>query len=194
MKNSIWVWIASAAVLIIVVLGFWWWRGAGAGTLGYGPTANDTLQSANVPSGSVTPAVLSGSVSSILSKIPEASQFAGLLSQTGVAAELIGNGPYTLFVPTNGAFSRMPPGSLNLTAAALKRLVQYHVISGKAIDVNVQTSGTTQALSKDMLNFSVRQGDKSARVNSSVALQAFKASNGVVYLIDQVLIPPIKTQ
>ena len=81
-----------------------------------------------------------------------------------------------------------------MDAAGLKRLVEYHIVSGKSIDVNVQTSGTTQALSKDTLNFSVREGDKSARINSSVALQAYKASNGIVYLIDQVLIPPVQTQ
>ena len=96
-----------------------------------------------------------------------------------------------MFVPTNTSFSLLPPGALNLTTAQLKRLVEYHVISGKQIDVNLQVAGTATALSKDMLNFSVLVSDKSARINSSVALRAYKASNGIVYIVNGVLLPPL---
>ena len=113
-----------------------------------------------------------------------------MLQSTGVASQLSGKGPYTLFIPINEAYAHLPPGALDLSATALKRLAQYHVVAGRAVDVNAEISGTIQALSKDMLNFSVRPGDKSARINSAVALQEFKAQNGVVYLIDQVLLPP----
>ena len=130
----------------------------------------------------------SGNIVSVLGSIANGSKFAALLSSTGVASQLSGKGPYTLFVPINDTFSRVPT---NLSASDKKRLAQYHVVSGKNIDVNIQQSGTIQALSKDMLNFSVRQGDKSARVNSSVALEKYTTSNGTIYLIDQVLLPPL---
>ena len=190
-----WAWIIGAAVVIIIILGLWWLNMGGsthAGEAGYNATSTDALVSNNAPT---TPAVSAqartGSVVSVLSGIPDASKFAAQLGSTGVASSLTGKGPYTLFVPINEAYAHVAPGVLSgLSAAQLKRLIQYHIVSGKAIDVNIQQAGTVQALSTDTLNFSVRPGDKSARINSSVALQSFKAQNGVVYLIDQVLIPP----
>ena len=89
----------------------------------------------------------------------------------------------------------LPTGTINdLDGAQLKRLVEYHIISGKEIDVNAETAGTVMALSKDLLNFSKNPGDVSARVNSSVVLHAYKTSNGVVYIIGTVLLPPLPAQ
>jgi uncharacterized surface protein with fasciclin (FAS1) repeats len=193
-----WIWILGVLVVIVVLLGFWWLHGSQGdmtGNVNYGTgssTPDALLSSAGLPP--VSPVVAesrpSSTVNAIVASLSGESRFAGLLSSTGVSSLITGKGPYTVFVPTNAAFSLLPPGALNLSATGLKRLVEYHIVSGKKINVNIQTSGTIQALSKDMLNFSVLTGDKSARINSSVALHEYVASNGVVYVISEVLLPP----
>jgi uncharacterized surface protein with fasciclin (FAS1) repeats len=83
-------------------------------------------------------------------------RFNQLLSQTGVINSISGKGPYTVFVASDGAFSRLPPGTINnMSATQLKRTMQYHVVSGKALDVDAIESGQIQALSRDMINFQV---------------------------------------
>ncbi len=76
-----------------------------------------------------------------------------------------------------------------MTAAQKKRMVQYSVVSGRALNVNVQDSGSVKALSGDLLNFNVGSTGL-VQVNSSYALAAYKATNGIVYVINQPLLPP----
>jgi uncharacterized surface protein with fasciclin (FAS1) repeats len=133
-------------------------------------------------------------VTGVLSELSDATRFYSILKSTGVGTILSGAGTYTLFVPTNESFSLLPPGSLDLTAVQLKRLVEYHVVVGKEIDINAESAGIEQALSGDMLNFSVFPSDQSARINSAVALKEYKTGNGVIYLVSEVLLPPINPQ
>ena len=138
----------------------------------------------------------SQSVVSVAESIPGATTFASWLQSTGVAAKLTGKGPYTIFVPTDGSVSQLPAGTFtNLSAAGKLRFVEYAVVSGKAIDAGAQNqvAGTIQALSGDSINFSYGN-QKIPMVNSSIVITEYKASNGIVYLIDSPLLPPTKTQ
>jgi uncharacterized surface protein with fasciclin (FAS1) repeats len=131
-------------------------------------------------------------ITAIAEGLPDATRFGTLLETSGVAAQLKGASSYTVFVPTDRALRLLQEGTLgNMNEVQLKRFVQYHVVVGRTIDVNATDSGTVQALSNDMLNFSLRSGDKSARVNNSIVLQAYKGKNGIVYLINNALIPPV---
>ena len=132
------------------------------------------------------------SVVAVVQSLANDSRFAGLLSSTGVASLLTGPGPYTIFVPTNAAFGQLPAGTITkLNSTELKRFVEYHIVSGRAIDVAAELTGTIQALSHDALNFSFSTIDRIPMVNSAVLITEYKAKNGIVYLIDNVLIPPI---
>ncbi len=131
-------------------------------------------------------------VASIAEGLPDATRFAMLLESTGVEKLIVSGQPYTVFVPTDRAVHQLPPTLLDtMTPAQLKHLVEYHVVTGRVIDVNAVDNGTVPSLSKDALNFSVNPGDQSARVNSSEVLEAYRGKNGVVYLINSVLIPPL---
>lgn len=131
-------------------------------------------------------------VYSIATTLPGATRFGALLKSTGVSSTLSGSGTFTVFVPTDAAFKLVPPGYLeNLNAAGLKRLVQYHVVAGRALDTDATNVGTIQALSKDSLNFSL-DTNKLPNVNSSLILRQYLAKNGIVYSIDVVLLPPLK--
>ena len=128
-------------------------------------------------------------VVSVAQGISDASVFASWLVSSGVAAELAGS-TYTLFVPTDAAIAALPAGTYrDQSAAGKKRFVEYYVVPGTVIDANATLAGSVQALSRDMLNFTKREG-KPPLVGSAPIITSYKASNGVVYLIGGTLIPP----
>lgn len=80
-----------------------------------------------------------------------------------------------------------------MTAADKQRLIRYHVVSGRAIDVDAMSSGQIQALSGDTLNFNYG-ANKLPMVNSAIVVAQYQAKNGIVIVIDNVLLPPKKIQ
>jgi transforming growth factor-beta-induced protein len=112
------------------------------------------------------------------------------------AADLVdtlkGAGPFTVFAPTDDAFNKLPAGTLNSLLQdipALKNVLLYHVVSGKvmAADVVKLTSATT-VLGKNV-TVKVEQGNVYIN-DAKVIITDIKASNGVIHVIDTVLIPP----
>ena len=203
-------WLAGfIALAVIAALGLWWfsWTQPISSATPGNPTEHAANTDTNTPgtgtgstSGSTATNVVvpedrsNATVVDIATSISGTSQFAALLQSTGVAATMTGAGPYTIFVPTDGAFQQLPSGSINgLSATDKKRLVEYHIISGRAVDTQAQMAGSMPALSGDALNFSYAES-KIPMVNSAIIIKAYKAKNGMVYLIDNVLIPPTKTQ
>ena len=114
------------------------------------------------------------------------------------AADLVGTlkgpGPFTVFAPTDEAFAKLPAGTLdNLlkpeNKAMLVRVLTYHVVPGKVMATDVVKISSTKAVSGDALNVKVSGGDvmvgKARVVKTDIA-----ASNGVIHVIDHVLLPP----
>jgi uncharacterized surface protein with fasciclin (FAS1) repeats len=190
MKSNRGLW--ALLVLIIVVIGLGWWWIASTNSSGTSGADMASTTTATTTSNRVTAVDRSSSsVASIAESISGSATFASWLRSTGVAAQITGKGPYTIFVPTDGSISQLPKGTFtNLTAAQQKRLVQYHVVSGRAIDVSAEKAGVITALSKDPLNFSTT--NNIPMVDSAIVVAEYKGSNGIVYVIDNVLIPPQK--
>ncbi|MES2006690.1 MAG: fasciclin domain-containing protein [Patescibacteria group bacterium] len=180
---------------VIVALLLWWLMGWQSSTK-VSNTATTTPQGGvSSGPGGVTVQNSPGTVRDVIADIEYGSRFSQLLSSTGVGATLTGKGPYTVFVSTDGAFGRLVPGTVNsLSATELKRLVQYHVVVGKRLDVDALQSGQIQALSRDTLNFNVDAAKKEVYVNSGRVIAAYSTSNGIVYVINSVLVPPKATQ
>lgn len=189
--------IGVIVAIIIAAFGFWFFASKLLIPLGLGPLSMPTaatstaLTAATSTTSAITSAhTTSRTALSTISRIPNTSRFRALLSSSGVTASISGKGPYTVFVPTDTAFNKLPVGTISsLTADQKKRLVQYHVVPGRAINISLQRSGTIEALSRDVLNFSFG-ADKVPMVNSAVVTAQYTVSNGIVYVIDNVLIPP----
>ncbi len=189
-NSNVWMWALGIIVILVLGIGLWWANGGMSATNG-SPTASSTPEAATTTTQPVAVETRTGTVASVVAGLSGASRFASLFASTGVAATITGKGPYTIFVPTDEAYAASAAAINAMTAAQKKRLVQYHVVSGKMLDVDAVSSGNYTALSKDSLNFNVRTQDKSAFVNSAYVIRQYKASNGVVYLIGgAVLIPP----
>ncbi len=113
------------------------------------------------------------------------------LTVTGLVDALKGDGPFTVFAPTDAAFAKLPKGTLESLLEdkeALKKILLYHVVEG-AVDSKAVTglkSATT--LSGDDVHISMKDGG--VRINSANVTGAdVAASNGVIHVIDAVLIP-----
>lgn len=108
----------------------------------------------------------------------------------GLVETLKGAGPFTVFAPTDEAFAKLPAGtvdSLLKDIPKLKEILTYHVVSGKvmAADVVKLKSATTVQGSDVKIDAS-----KGVKVNdSTVTTPDVAADNGVIHIIDTVLIP-----
>ncbi len=108
---------------------------------------------------------------------------------------LKGDGPFTVFAPTNEAFAKLPAGTVeNLlkpeNKAQLVAVLTYHVVPGKIMSKdlkNGQTAATVQGK-----NITVTLKDGKAMINNATVTAAdIEASNGVVHVIDTVILPPM---
>lgn len=197
-QSNVFGWVVGAIVVVIIILGLWWIVQSGTNAPAGGtatttpPAATSTGTGATGGAQAVTSEVRTGStVNAVIASLSTASRFASLYTSTGVSASATGKGPYTVFVPSDSAFANLSPGTLaNMTAAQQKRLVQNHVVSGKMLDLDAVSSGNHTSLSKDALNFNVQPQTKIAYVGSGYVLTQYRASNGIVYVISAVLVPP----
>lgn len=108
----------------------------------------------------------------------------------GLQNTLSGPGPFTVFAPTDQAFAALPPGTLdNLlkNKTALTDVLTYHVVSGTYFSSGL-TSGAVPTVEGKSVNIVVGQGVKVNGANVVVADEA--VTNGVIHIIDKVLIPP----
>lgn len=186
-------WASIGVVVVLVGLGIWWYSTSNSATPADVSTndgaVTDTSDTVNVSINTVDR--VSSTVASIAESISGASTFGSWLVSTGVASQITGKGPYTIFVPTDKAVAALKAGTFNnLSTAEQKRFVQYHIISGRALDIDAMQSGTIVALSKDALNFS--NTNNIPMVNSGIVITQYKGSNGIVYEINTVLVPPKK--
>jgi uncharacterized surface protein with fasciclin (FAS1) repeats len=193
--NKSTAWTIGVVAVILILIGLWWAYGKTpeASTAGENATSTATSTAQQATTTSIARENrTSSSALSVIASLPEASTFSSYLSSTGVSSSVSGTGPYTIFVPNNAAFAKLAAGTVSaLSAAQKKRLVQYHIVSGKKIDIDAVDTSTIQALSKDMLNFQAYGGSQGGIVNSSIVLRQYNAKNGVVYIVNTVLLPPL---
>jgi uncharacterized surface protein with fasciclin (FAS1) repeats len=109
----------------------------------------------------------------------------------GLATTLSNDGPFTVFAPTDEAFGALPAGTVDALLQdpqALASVLLYHVVAGEvfAADVANLTSATT--LEGAMIAIDTSNG---VMINNAKVIQAdVRASNGVIHVIDKVLLPP----
>ena len=147
-----------------------------------------------VPAASAAPAreAAAPSIAGVATKTPQLSTLLTLVKKAGLAGTLSNPGAYTVFAPTNAAFAKVPKATLDSLAknpAALKRVLLYHVVAGKVPAAKVVTLRSAKTLAGPAVR--IRVAGKTVRINSAAVTKAdVRASNGIVHVIDRVLIPP----
>ena len=124
-------------------------------------------------------------------RTPQLSTLNKLIVDAGLADTLRGTGPFTVFAPTDEAFKAVPAATLDALAKdkeRLKAVLSYHVIAGQMMAADVKNGaaktvqGANVALSKS--------GSFVTIEDAIVTTPDVSASNGVVHIIDRVLMPP----
>ena len=116
------------------------------------------------------------------------------------AADLVdtlkGAGPFTVFAPTDEAFAKLPAGTVESLLKPenkdkLRRILTYHVVSGKVMAADVVKMRSAKAVSGDIITIATKGGavtvDKAHVVKTDIV-----TSNGVIHVIDTVLMPKSK--
>lgn len=123
---------------------------------------------------------------------PEFETLTRAVQAAGLAETLGQPGPYTVFAPTDAAFDQLPPGALDRLLEnpdQLRNVLSYHVVSGELTAEALQGRDYVETLNGERLPVRV-QGGSVYVGNALVTNPGVEASNGVVHVINGVLMPP----
>jgi uncharacterized surface protein with fasciclin (FAS1) repeats len=117
-----------------------------------------------------------------------------LVRKAGLAGTLSKQGPYTVFAPTDAAFRKVPPKTLKSLAnhpAKLRAVLLYHVVAGKVPSSQVVMLKSAKTLNGKSVR--IRLSGNNVFVNKAkVTTPDVSASNGVIHVVNRVLIPPAR--
>jgi uncharacterized surface protein with fasciclin (FAS1) repeats len=178
MKRTILLSLAAAAIVVSAC--------SSAATMAPSatPTAAPSAAASVAPAGDIVQvATAAGSFKTLL----QAATAAGLVDT------LKGAGPFTVFAPTDAAFAALPAGTLEALLkdpAKLKDILLYHVVSGKVTADQVVKLTSAKTVEGKPIKITVK--DKTVYLNDTVKVVTtdIPASNGVIHVIDAVLLPP----
>ena len=114
------------------------------------------------------------------------------IKAAGLVETLQGAGPFTVFAPNDEAFAALPAGLLDKlllpkNLAVLTSILTYHVVSGKIMSMDVM-AGDAKSVEGSTIALGTTGG---VQVNDATVIAAdVEASNGVIHVIDKVLVPP----
>ena len=118
------------------------------------------------------------------------------LEAAGLVETLKCKGPFTVFAPTDEAFAKLPKGTLEALLkdkAKLTAVLTYHVVAGEYPANKVVASKSLKTVQGAPIKISV--GDDGVRVNQAKVLKTdIRASNGIIHVIDAVILPPEKSE
>ncbi len=149
-----------------------------------------------VPLGTIassTPAAASSqNVVQVAASNPQFSTLVSLVKKAGLVSALSGPGKLTVFAPTNAAFAAVPKATLDKLAAnrsLLTKVLEYHVVKGEVLAAQVVKLHSAKTLEGSSV--SIRVSGASVYVNQAKVIKTnVKASNGVIHVINAVLLPP----
>lgn len=134
----------------------------------------------------------------IIATARSAGSFGTLLAAVeaaGLTATLQGAGPFTVFAPTDAAFAALPAGTVETllrpeNRARLTAVLTYHVVSGSVRAAQVTTMTSATSLQGAPIAIAVENGRVKLNNSATVTTADVAASNGVIHVIDRVILPP----
>jgi uncharacterized surface protein with fasciclin (FAS1) repeats len=119
-----------------------------------------------------------------------------LVQEAGLVDALRGEGPFTVFAPTDEAFAKLPKATVDALLKdkeALRQVLLYHVVSGKVTSdqvVNLKSAKTLQGS-----NIRINASKGKVKINQANVVKAdIHCTNGVIHVIDRVILPPKQTK
>ena len=113
------------------------------------------------------------------------------LTEAGLVDTLKGNGPFTVFAPTDDAFAKLPKGTVEALLQDKKKLtaiLTYHVIAGKVLAADAAKLATAKTVNGQSIKISAKGGV--VMINDARVTQTdIETTNGVIHVIDKVILP-----
>lgn len=172
-------WIAGVAAAVAAL------------ALGSGAMAADLSRPATVPL-----ADQQAATKDIVDTAVDAGQFTTLakaLQAADLVTTLKGPGPFTVFAPTDAAFAKLPAATLDsllANPAELSKVLTYHVVAGRVTAADVVKLNEATTVNGAKVQIAVRDGKVVLNGTSTVATADVMASNGVIHVVDTVILPP----
>lgn len=162
--------------------------------LGVAACSDDSDSNSNGDMGGVTQTPTdAGNIVDVAADTPDLSTLVEAVTAAGLAETLQGEGPFTVFAPTNAAFDALPAGELDrllepANKEELANILTYHVVEGEVMSSDLTDGQKAKTLEGGTLTVTIN--GKTVKINdATVATADVPASNGVVHVIDQVLLP-----
>jgi uncharacterized surface protein with fasciclin (FAS1) repeats len=131
------------------------------------------------------------SIADTAARTPELSTLNRLIADAGLGETLRGPGPFTVFAPTDAAFKALPAKTLDELSkdkARLKAVLSYHVLPAKVMAAEVKNGNVKTVNGGDV---ALSKAGTFVTFDDALVTQAdIGATNGVVHLIDKVIVPP----
>lgn len=127
------------------------------------------------------------------------STLVSLVKQAGLVETLKSEGPFTVFAPTNDAFAKLPKATVDAVVsdkALLTNVLLYHVVPGKVtahqvLDAAPLKAKTALKVNNTAQTLDVKVMDGKVRINNATVIKTdIMAKNGIIHVIDSVLVPP----
>ncbi len=121
------------------------------------------------------------------------STFVGAVQKAGLTDTLNGAGPYTIFAPTDAAFEALPPGTLDALLSnqtLLASVLSHHVAEGRFTEANVTGMPEIRMLQGEPVTVTVQVDGRLKIDDALVNRTDVQAGNGVIHVIDAVILPP----
>ena len=119
---------------------------------------------------------------------------AAAVTAAGLVPTLKGTGPFTVFAPTDEAFAKLPAGTVDALLKDLPKLtaiLTYHVVAGKVMAADVMTMNGKTAATVNGANINISTtGGVTLNGASKVVKTDIECTNGVIHVIDTVIMPP----
>lgn len=140
-----------------------------------------------------TDAMAPGDIVAVASSNPDFSTLVAAVGAAGLVETLQGPGPFTVFAPTNDAFAALPAGLVDKLLLpenkdVLVQILTYHVVAGQVMAADV-TAGDVPSVEGSPITITVDGGVK-LNGSANVVATDVAASNGVIHVIDAVILPP----
>jgi transforming growth factor-beta-induced protein len=141
------------------------------------------------------PPVGTNTVVDIIVNSPDHNTLEAAVLAAGLAGTLSGDGPFTVFAPTDAAFAALPAGTVDALLAdipLLTSILTYHVVGANALSTDLSDGQTITTLNEEAVTVTIN-ADGVFINNAKVTVADIVADNGVVHVIDAVLLPPVGT-
>lgn len=136
---------------------------------------------------------LSGTIVDVAASNPDFETLVAAVKAAGLVETLSGDGPFTVFAPTDDAFAKLPPGTLEdllkpENKEKLAAILTYHVVAGKVTAAEVVKLDSATTVNGATADITVMDGKVKVDA-ANVTATDIAASNGVIHVIDAVILP-----